>query len=73
MSVFKHGCLCFIYCLFSILCCPYLRDKYGTALAGLKGEVHGVSALDALYKKSNWLEGIQVKNHHWDVARDDGA
>jgi hypothetical protein len=24
--------------------------------------------MDALYKKSNWLEGIQVKNH-----QDDGA
>jgi hypothetical protein len=26
------------------------------------------AGLDALYKKSNWLEGIQVKNH-----LDDGA
>jgi len=28
---------------------------------------------DALYKKSNWLEGIRVKNHHADAVRDDGA
>jgi hypothetical protein len=25
--------------------------------------VQAAAALDALYKKSNWLEGIQVKNH----------
>jgi hypothetical protein len=40
----------------TLFCCwPYLRDKYGTALAVLKGKVH-----DALYKKSNWLEGNLV-------------
>jgi hypothetical protein len=35
--------------------------------------VHAAAALDALYKKSNWLEGILVKNHQADAARDDGA
>jgi hypothetical protein len=25
--------------------------------------VHAVAALDALYKKSNWLERIKVKHH----------
>jgi hypothetical protein len=29
--------------------------------------------MDVLYKKSNWHEGIQVKNHQADAARDDGA
>ena len=42
---------------------PYLQDKYGTALAGLKGKVY-----DALYKKSVWLEGIRDK-----TIMDDGA
>jgi hypothetical protein len=36
-------------------------DKYGTASAGLKGKVHAAAALDALYKKSSWLERIRVK------------
>jgi hypothetical protein len=26
-----------------------------------------------LLKRSNWLEGIQDKNHHPDAARDHGA
>jgi hypothetical protein len=29
--------------------------------------------MDALYKKSIWLEGNRDKNHHADAARDDGA
>jgi hypothetical protein len=29
--------------------------------------------MDALYKKSHWLEGIQDKNHQAAAARDDGA
>jgi hypothetical protein len=29
--------------------------------------------MDALYKKSNWLERIQVKKPSADAARDDGA
>jgi hypothetical protein len=31
--------------------------------------VHAAAALDALYKKSSWLEGIRVKNHHYDGAK----
>jgi ribosome modulation factor len=52
------------------LAVPYLRDKYGTASAGLKGKVQAAAALDALYKKSHWLEGIRDKNHHarWRAA-----
>jgi hypothetical protein len=29
--------------------------------------------MDALYKKSHWLDGIQDKNHQAAAARDDGA
>jgi hypothetical protein len=49
----------------TLFCCwPYLRDKYGTALAVLKGKVH-----DALYKKRIWLEGIQDKTITNDGAK----
>jgi hypothetical protein len=40
-----------------------LRDKYGTATAGLKGKVQAAAALDVLYKKSIWFEGIRDKDH----------
>jgi hypothetical protein len=35
--------------------------------------VQAAAALDALYKKSNWLEGVRDKNHQADAARDNGA
>jgi hypothetical protein len=35
--------------------------------------VHAAAALEALYKKSIWLEEIRDMNHHADAARDDGA
>jgi hypothetical protein len=42
-------------------------------LTGLQSKVLASVALDALYKKSSWLAGIQFKNHqrtpHWTIAR----
>jgi hypothetical protein len=49
------------------------KNKPFCAIKNFTSRRHFLVTYFLLLKKSNWLEGIQVKNHHADAARDDGA